>query len=175
MRYNLFKKEVANTWELAKEKHIKSSSLNENRINKKYEKVFPYDYDPKIYFVHEGKLTGPFTIQPDFSLYFLNDREQIEKGYKILGIGEILEGDVINRIPSPGQFHIWSTNNWFYNKQLEIDNINNRIKSVENDLENRQARLNSREKLGMKVSSPDFEIERLLQLHADTSQELTLI
>ena len=175
MKYNLFKKEPANTWELAKEKLIKSVSLDANRINGEYKKAFPYDYNPETHFVSEGELTGPYTIQPDFTLYFLNDREQIEKGNRTLGIGEILEGDVINSIPSPGQFHIWSTNAWIYNKQLEIDSINNRIKSIETDLENKQTRLDSREKLGMKISKPDPEIVKLLQLHSDTSQELTLI
>jgi len=175
MRYSLLKKEPANTWELAKEKLIKSISLDENRIDGKYETAFPYDYDPKIHFVYEGEITEPYIIQPDFTLYFLNDREQIEKGYKALGIGEVLEGDKVKTILSPGQFYIWSGNEWIYNKQLEVDNINNRIKSIENDLENRQTRLDSREKLGMKVSKPDPEIVRLLQLHADTSQELTLI
>ncbi|UUV17384.1 hypothetical protein NRK67_00660 [Fusobacteria bacterium ZRK30] len=175
MKYNLLKKEAANTWELAKEKHIKSVSLDKNRINRKYEKAFPYDYDPEVHFVYEGKLTGPYIIQPDFTLYFLNDREQIEKGYKALGIGEILEGNKIKIIPSPGEFYTWNTNTWIYDKQREINSINNRIKGIETDLENKQARLDSREKLGMKVSKPDSEIVRLLQLHADTSQELTLI
>jgi hypothetical protein len=175
MRYNLLKKEPANTWKLAKEKLIKSISLDENRIDGKYEIAFPYDYDPKIHFVHEGEITGPYTIQSDFTLYFLNDIEQIEKGYKNLRIGEILEENKIKMIPSPGKFYTWTNNVWIYNKQLEIDSINNRIKSIEIDLENRQTRLDSREKLGMKVSKPDLEIERLLQLHADTSQELTLL
>lgn len=175
MRYNLLKKEAAPTWEEAKEKYIKSVFLNEKRINGKYEKAFPYDYDPEVNFVHEGEITGPYTIQPDFTLYFLNDREQIEKGYKALGNGEILEGDKIKAIPSPGEFYTWNTNIWIYDKQREIDSINNRIKAIETDLENTQTRLDSREKLGMEVSKPDSEIVRLLQLHADTSQELTLI
>ena len=138
MRYNLLKKETANTWEEAKEKYIKSFSLNEKRINGKYEKAFPYDYDPEVHFVYEGELTGPYIIQPDFTLYFLNDREQIEKGYKVLGIGEILEGDKIKKIPSPGEFYTWNTNTWIYDKQREIDSINNRIKGIETDLENKQ-------------------------------------
>lgn len=175
MKYNLLKKETADTWEEAKKKLIKSISLDENRIGEKYEKAFPYDYDPKVHFVYEGELTGPYIIQPDFTLYFLNDREQVEKGYKILGIGEILEGDKIKNIPSPGGFYMWDSDLWIYDKQLEIESINNKIKVIEVDLENRQARLDSREKLGMKVSKPDPEIVRLLQLHADTSQELTLI
>lgn len=175
MKYNLFKKEAAPTWEEAKEKHIKSVSLDEKRINGKYEKAFPYDYDPEVLFVHEGELTEPYTIQPDFTLYFLNDREQIENGYKVLGIGEILEGDQIKTISSPGEFYTWNISAWIYNRQLELDNINSRLKSIEIDLENTQTRLDSREKLGMKVSKPDPEIARLLQLHSDTSQELTLI
>ncbi|WP_028856941.1 hypothetical protein [Psychrilyobacter atlanticus] len=175
MKYNLFKKEPAPTWEEAKEKHIKSVSLDENRIDGKYEKAFPYDYDPEIHFVYEGELVEPYTIQSDFTLYFLNDREQIEKGYKILGIGEILEDNMIKTIPSPGEFYTWNANIWIYDKQSEIDSINNRIKAIETDLENRQTRLDSREKLGMKIIKPDPEIVKLLQLHADTSQELTLI
>ena len=174
MRYNLFKKEPAPTWEEAKENHIKSVSLAEDRINGEYEKAFPYDYDPEIHFVYEGELTRSYIIQSNFTLYFLSDREQVEKGYKVLGIGEILERDKIKVISSPGEFYIWNDNTWIYNRQLEIKSINNRIKLIENDLENRQARLDSREKLGMKVSKPDPEIARLLQLHADTSQELTL-
>lgn len=175
MRYNLLKKEPANTWEKAKKNHIKSISLDGNRVDGKYETAFPYDYDSEVHFVYEGELTKPYTIQPNFTLYFLNDREQLEKGYKVLGTGEILEGNEIKIIPSPGQFYTWAGNVWIYDKQMEIDSINNRIKSIEADLENKQARLDSREKLGMKVSNPDSEIVRLLQLHADTSQELTLI
>ena len=57
----------------------------------------------------------------------------------------------------------------------KLDDINSRLKSIETNLENAQARLDSREKLGMKVSKPDPEIAKLLQHHADTSQELTLI
>ncbi|MEI6856015.1 hypothetical protein [Psychrilyobacter sp.] len=175
MKYNLLKKEAAPTWELAKEKLIKSIFLDENRINGEYVKAFPYDYNPEVHVVYEGELKGPYIIQPDFTIYFLNDREQIEKGYQSLRTGEILEGDKIKIIPSPGQFYTWAGNVWIYDKQMEIDSINNRIKIIETDLENTQARLDSREKLGMKVSKPDPEIVRLLQLHADTSQELTLI
>lgn len=175
MKYNLFKKEAADTWEEAKEKHIKSISLDGDRINGKYERAFPYNYDPEIHFVYEGELIDPYTILSDFTLYFLNDREQIEKGYKVLGVGEILKGDKIKKLPSPGKFYTWSGRTWIYNRQLELDDINSRLKSIEANLETKQARLDSREKLGMKVSKPDPEITKLLQLHADTSQELTLI
>jgi len=175
MKYNLFEKEAAPTWELVKEKLIKSISLDENRINSEYAIAFPYHYNPEIHFVYEGELTEPYIIQPDFTLYFLNEREQVEEGYRVLGTGEILEGNKVKTIPSSGQFYIWDGNAWIYDKQREINSINNRIKTTETDLENRQTRLDSREKLGMKVSKPDPEILKLLQLHADTSQELTLI
>lgn len=117
MRYNLFKKEPANTWGLAKEKHIKSVSLDENRIRGEYEKVFPYDYDPTIHFVHEGEITESYIIQPDFTLYFFNDKEQIEKGYKILGIGEILDKNKIKTIPSPGEFCQWKEGKWIFDTE----------------------------------------------------------
>lgn len=115
MKYSLFKKEVAPSWEEAKEKFLESASYDENRINQKYKDVFPYDYNPKFHFVYEGEITGPYIIQPDFTLYFLNDREQIEKGYKSLRTGEILDGDKIINIPSPGSFYEWENMEWVLN------------------------------------------------------------
>ncbi|MCS5421238.1 MULTISPECIES: hypothetical protein [Psychrilyobacter] len=119
MIYNLFKKEAAPTWQEAKLKLITSQSFDENRIGKKYDKAFPpgykYAYDEKNHFVYEGDLTEPYIIQSDFTLYFLNDREQIEKGYRVLRIGEILEEDKIKTIPSPGMFYEWEGMEWVLN------------------------------------------------------------
>jgi hypothetical protein len=177
MRYNLLKKEPANTWELAKEKLIKSISLDENRIDGKYEIAFPYDYDPKIHFVHKGEITGPYTIQADFTLYFLNNIEQIEKGYRNLRTGEIIEGDTIKIIPPPSPFYEWKESQWIQNKELEIESIENKIRGIEKELEATQARKIARSNLGIKTKYTDLDIEisKLLQLHADASQELTLI
>jgi hypothetical protein len=172
MEYHLFKKEPASSWEGAKEKHIKSTALDENRINGKYEKAFPYNYDPEINFVYEGRITGPFTIQSDFTLYFLNDREQIEKGYKVLGTGEILEGDAINSILSPGEFYTWNDDTWTYDRQLEIESINSKIKTIETDLEDTRAKLDSREKLGMYIEDLKNRISELLQQHSEECQKL---
>ncbi|MGB6129125.1 MAG: hypothetical protein WBG30_10270 [Psychrilyobacter sp.] len=177
MRYNLLKKEATPTWEEAKEKLIKSIFLNENRVGEEYIKAFPYDYDPEIHFVHEGELTKPYIIQPDFTLYFLNEREQVEKGYKVLGDGEIIEGDTIKIIPSPTPFYEWKVDKWVYNKGMEIESIEGKIRGIERELEATQARKIARANLGIKTKYTDLDIEisKLLQLHADACQELTLI
>lgn len=177
MRYNLFKKKPAPTWEEAKENYIKSVFLAEDRINGEYEKAFPYDYDSKVNYVYEGELTGPYIVQPDFTLYFFNDREQVKKGYKVLGIGEILEGDKIKNISSPGEFYEWKEDTWIYNKEMEVESIENKIRGIERELEATQARKIARENLGIKTKYIDLDIEisKLLQSHADACQELTLI
>lgn len=175
MRYNLFKKEAAPTWEEAKKKLIKSK--NTTRYDGKFETIFPYDYDPKLTFICMGEITEPYTILPDFTLYFLNDREQVEKGYRVLGAGEIIEGSAIAIIPSPNPFYEWKVNRWVYNREMEIDSIEEKIRGIERELEATQARKIARANLGTKTKYTDLDIEisKLLQLHADTCQELTLI
>lgn len=175
MRYNLFKKEAAPTWEKAKKKLIKSK--NTARYDGKFETVFPYDYDPKLTFIWMGEITKPFTILPDFTLYFLNDREQVEKGYRVLKAGEVIEGDAIKIIPSPSPFYEWKEGRWIYNREMEINSIEDKIRGIERELEAIQARKIARANLGIKTKYTDLDIEisKLLQLHADTCQELTLI
>lgn len=124
-----------------------------------------------------GEITEPYTILPDFTLYFLNDREQVEKGYRILGVGEVIEGNAIAVIPSPSLFYEWKIDRWIYNKEMEIDSIESKIRGIEKDLEALEARKVARASLGIKTkyTNLDIEISKLLQLHADACQELTLI
>ncbi|MGB6127883.1 MAG: hypothetical protein WBG30_03960 [Psychrilyobacter sp.] len=113
MKYNLFEKEAAPTWELAKEKLIKSKTTT--RYNGEFETIFPYNYNEKNTFVYEGELTGPFRIEEDFTIYFYSDRECIELGYRFLGVGEKLVGDKIINVPSIGQYYEWKEEKWVYN------------------------------------------------------------
>lgn len=119
MKYNLFLKEPADTWELAKEKLIKSISLDESRIDGKYEKAFPYDYDPEVHFVYEGELK-PFKILSDFSLYFYTDKEQALNGYRELKDGETITNGELNYTESPGEGHRWHNDTWLTDRQYGI-------------------------------------------------------
>ncbi len=107
MRYNLFEKEAAPDWETAKERLIKSTSLDHERIGEDYKKAFPYDYDPNIHFVYEGNITAPYKINEDMTLYFYTDKEQAEKGYRLLRDGERIEFGELIVVPSPGNDYRW--------------------------------------------------------------------
>lgn len=120
MEYHLFKKEPALSWEGAKEKHIKSISLDESRINKKYGKAFPYDYDPEIHFVYEGAITGPFKIATDFSLYFYTDEEQALNGYRVLRDGEIITNGELSYVESLGEGYKWHDDTWITSRKYGI-------------------------------------------------------
>ncbi len=120
MIYNLIKKEATNDYLKARELIIKSSTLDENRIQDEYSKAFPYDYDPKENFVVKGDLIEPFIIEEDFTIKFLTDREQIKKNIKSLQEGEILEGDNIVSKPQPSQYHTWNGMEWVFSKKDEI-------------------------------------------------------
>lgn len=173
MRYNLFEKKKASSWEEAQKKLLKSAELNEERIGKNYKEAFPYDYNPEFNFVYEGELTGPYRIEEDFSLYFYNDREQVELGYRLLGEGEILEGDNIKQISSPSQFHKWSGEEWLYDVELKRKYLNDEIQITERDLEATQAQITSRKALGMYIASLETNVNEILKRHSDLCYELS--
>lgn len=114
MRYNLFLKGKASTWEEAKKRLIESISLAEERVGEDYGVAFPGAYDEKKHFVYEGELPGPYRLTESLEVVFYTDRESVEAGYRTLGVGEVLEGDNIKVIPSPGAYHTWRDSSWQY-------------------------------------------------------------
>ncbi|GLI57372.1 hypothetical protein PM10SUCC1_28860 [Propionigenium maris DSM 9537] len=173
MRYNLFKKEAASSWEVAKEKLMKSTSLNPERIGEDYKKAFPYDYNPEVHFVFEGDLTTPYRIEEDFSITFYNERELVEQGYRVLTDGEFLEGDNIRYIHSPGKFYEWNGTEWTYSAELERVFLNSEIQATEKQIEATQAQVVSREALGMYTTSLEIKITELLEKHSELCYELS--
>ncbi len=115
MRYNLFLKGEASTWEEAKKRLIESISLDEKRVGEDYGVAFPGVYNEKEHFVYEGELTGPYKVTESLEVVFYTDRESVEAGYRTLGVGEVLEEDDIKVIPSPGAYHTWRNTKWEYN------------------------------------------------------------
>ncbi len=175
MRYNLFLKEEATSWEVAKTKHIKSAILNEERIKKDYKKAFPYIYNPDKHFVYEGELTVPYRITKSLEIIFYTDKESVEARYKVLGAGEVLEGDEIKIIPSPGAFHAWEYSKWEYKVELERQHLSSSIEQAERELEQLQAQIDSRERLGMYTIALEVKNESLLDSHCDLCQKLAML
>lgn len=173
MKYNLLLKEAASSWEVAKEKLIKSTSLTSERIGEDYKKAFPYDYNPEVHFVFEGELMTPFRIEEDFSITFYNERELVEQGYRILIDGEFLEGDNIRYIHSPGKFYTWNGIKWIYDVELEREFLNNEIQATERELETIQAQIVSRKTLGMYTEALEIKSEELLKKHSDLCYDLS--
>lgn len=120
MRYNLFKKETADTWEDAKNKLIESICLNGNRVGKDYKLAFPRVYDKKIHFVYEGELK-PFKILRDFSLHFYTDEECAALGYRQLKDGEIITDGKLQVIENPGEGYRWTGTQWLKEREFLID------------------------------------------------------
>ena len=173
MRYNLFKKESASSWEIAKEKFIKSTSLDSDRIGEDYKRAFPYDYNSDIHFIYEGELNAPYRIEDGYSIYFYSEREQVELGYRLLGEGEILEGDNIKQIPTPSPFHSWNGEEWVYDVELKRVYLNDEIRITERELETTQAQITSRKVLGMFTASLEGNVNKILKRHSDLCYELS--
>ncbi|GLI54763.1 hypothetical protein PM10SUCC1_02780 [Propionigenium maris DSM 9537] len=173
MKYNLFERKIATSWEEAEKKLLKSTDLDGERIDEDYKKAFPYDYNPEIHFIYKGELTGPYRIEKDFSLYFYNDREQVELRYRFLGEGEILEGDNIKQVPSPSPFHNWNGEEWVYDIELERKYLNGKIQITEREMEVTQAQITSRKSLGMYIASLEAKVSELLKRHSDLCYELS--
>ncbi len=127
MRYNLFLKGEASTWEEAKKRLIESISLDAERVAENYGVAFPGVYNEKEHFVYEGELTGPYKVTESLEIVFYSDRESVEAEYRTLGVGEVLEGDNIRVIPSPGAFHEWESPEWVYNIEQHREVLLNEV------------------------------------------------
>ena len=149
-------------------------------ISIKYQGIdeeFKNEFGEDIYISDEN--LGEKAIIENNNLRAYTRVDRIKRNFEKLQQGEYIQNNKIIIIERPNNFHIWNpeTNKWNYNKQLEVNSLNEELSDLESNLLSKYDELEKAitRKLKTLEKKLDTEIKELIILIDEKYSKLKLL